>query len=149
VPKLDLAAIKPRQGPGYPAPFSDLAKTRIKHALGDAGSLADFGVNLVTLPPGNWSSQRHWHSAEDEFVYVLSGELVLITEAGEQRMAAGDCAAFAKNTPDGHHLVNKSASDAVYLEIGSRAEDDAVFYPDIDMQIRPGEGYSRKDGTAY
>jgi uncharacterized cupin superfamily protein len=149
MPKLDISAIAPRKGSSYPAPFHEKAKDRIKQALGNAGGLTDFGVNLVCLPPGNWSSQRHWHSEEDELVYVLSGELVLITDAGEQRMAPGDCAVFPKNRPDGHHIINKSGSDAVYLEVGSRSKNDATCYPDIDMQIRPGQGFSRKDGTPY
>jgi uncharacterized cupin superfamily protein len=86
---------------------------------------------------------------EDELVYVISGELVLITDTGEQRLGPGDCAAFAKNMPDGHHFINKSASDTVYLEVGARAKGDAVCYPDIDLQIRPGEDFSHKDGTPY
>ena len=86
MPKLDIAAIAPRKGSIYPAPFAELAKDRLKRALGNAGGLSDFGVNLVTLPPGSWSSQRHWHSAEDELVYILSGELMMITDRGEQKM---------------------------------------------------------------
>jgi uncharacterized cupin superfamily protein len=149
MPKLDIAAVKSRKGSGYPAPFADSAKDRIKRALGDAGGLTDFGVNLVTLPPGNWSSQRHWHVREDELVYVLSGELILVTDAGETCMTAGDCAVFPKNTPDGHHLINKSGQDAVYLEAGSRSGGDVCHYPDIDMHLPGPGGWTHKDGTPY
>jgi uncharacterized cupin superfamily protein len=121
---------------------------RVKKPLGDAGGLTDFGVNLVRLPPGEWSSQRHWHTHEDEFVYVLEGELTLITNAGEEILKAGQCAAFPKNAPDGHHLINKSGREAVYLEVGSRREEDVCEYPDIDMRALPS-GYVHKDGRPY
>ncbi len=149
MPKIDHAAVAERRGAGYPAPFAALASGRIKQALGAAGGLTDFGVNLTRLPPGAWSSQRHWHSREDEFVYVLSGELTLITEAGEQTLCAGDCAAFAGNVPDGHHLINRGREMAVYLEVGSRHDDDTCHYPDIDLHAARGEGYTHKDGTPY
>lgn len=149
--KIDLASVPQRIGSGYPAPFAAAAGKRIKQALGDAGGLADFGVNLTQLPHGAWSSQRHWHTREDEFVYVLSGELVLITDAGEQLLRAGDCAAFAKNHPDGHHLLNRSGEMAVYLEVGSRHADDACHYPDVDLHLPTddGSGFVHKDGTPY
>ena len=150
MPKLDIAAITPRKGSIYPAPYAEMAKTRLKRALGNAGGLSDFGVNLVTLPPGGWSSQRHWHSAEDELVYILSGELVLITDFGEQKMGAGDCAAFPKNLKDGHHFINRSDRDAIYLEVGSRAADDVGSYPDIDMVMDKKQGwFQHKDGRFY
>lgn len=150
MPKIDKAAAPVRIGSGYPDPFHLCARTRRKQALGDAAGLGDFGVNLVTLPPGEWSSQRHWHSAEDEFVYILSGELVLVGEAGEQTLTAGDCAGFAKGVADGHHLINRSAADAVYLEVGSRRADDVCSYPDIDLHVRSDDGvFTRKDGTPY
>ena len=148
MPRIDIAAIQPRQGSGYPAPFHEKSRQRLKRALGDAGNLSDFGVNLVTLPPGEWSSQRHWHSAEDEFVYVLSGELTLITDAGEQRIGAGECVAVPRNQPDGHHLINKSTADALYLEVGTRCDADECRYPDIDMFLKDGE-FRRRDGTPY
>ena len=150
MPKIDVSAVIARIGSGYPGPFHLQAKARRKQALGGAGGLGDFGVNLVTLPAGEWSSQRHWHSAEDEFVYILSGELVLISDAGEQVLAAGDCAAFAKGVPNGHHLVNRSGADAVYLEVGSRNPKDECSYPDIDLHLQKGEaGFTHKDGTPY
>ena len=150
MPKIDIAAIKPRKGSGYPAPFHERARDRTKKALGDAGGLCDFGVNLVTLPPGDWSSQRHWHLLEDEFVYVLSGELTLITDAGETLVTAGECAAFPKNTPDGHHFINKSVKDVIYLEVGTRTGKDTATYPDIDLHLVIGQGgWMHKDGTPY
>lgn len=150
MPKIDIASITPRMGSGYPAPFFESAKDRAKRPLGDAVGLSDFGVNLVTLPPGNWSSQRHWHLLEDEFVHVLSGELVLITNAGETLVKAGECAAFPKNVADGHHFINRSDKDAVYLEVGTRTGRDTATYPDIDLHLVMGDGLWRhKDGTAY
>jgi uncharacterized cupin superfamily protein len=149
MPKIDLATVPERRGSSYPAPYAQAAQGRIKQALGDAGGLEDFGVNLTRLPPGGWSSQRHWHTREDELVYVLAGELVLITDAGEQPLRAGECAAFPKNVPDGHHLVNRSTQTAVYLEIGTRSKDDVCDYPDIDLHVEGEHGYTHKDGTPY
>jgi uncharacterized cupin superfamily protein len=148
MPKIDISAIAPRRGSGYPAPFHEIATDRLKQALGDAAGLTDFGVNLVTLPPGAGSSQRHWHSAEDELVYVLSGELVLVTDAGEEILRAGECAAFAKGVADGHQFINRSEEDAIYLEVGSRRPGDVCRYPDIDMVLEDGK-FHRKDGTPY
>ena len=150
MPKIDVQTVKTRQGSSYPAPFHEKAGARIKQALGDAGGLTDFGVNLTSLPPGAWSSQRHWHTNEDEFVYVLSGELTLVTDEGEVVLRGGDCAAFPKNTPNGHHLINKSSNNATYLEVGTRAQDDVCSYPDIDLHIDTAVGwYTHKDGTPY
>jgi len=150
MPKIDVSQVPERKGSGYPPPFAAFAGARAKQALGDAGGLADFGVNLTRLPPGAWSSQRHWHTEEDEFVCVLSGELVLITDDGEQPLRAGEFAAFPKNCPDGHHLVNRSAQTAVYLEIGSRHAHDRCHYPDIDLHWDGAAGiYTHKDGSPY
>jgi uncharacterized cupin superfamily protein len=150
MPKIDVESMPERQGSDYPAPFHEKCAQRIRRALGDAGGLSQFGVNLLHLPPGTWSSQRHWHSAEDEFVTVLSGEVVLISDAGEEILHAGDCVAFPKNKPDGHHLVNKSDTLAVCLEIGTRSEDDFCSYPDIDLQIDSKVGhFAHRDGTPY
>ncbi len=150
MPKIDVKSAPERRGSSYPAPFNEMAKDRIKQALGSQAGLTDFGVNLTRLPPGAWSSQRHWHSREDEFVYVLSGEVVLITDKGEEVLRAGDCAAFAKNVADGHHMINRGGADAVYLEIGTRSADDFCTYPDIDMQADKKAGrYAHKDGTPY
>jgi uncharacterized cupin superfamily protein len=139
-----------RKGSGYPAPFHEIAKDRTRKPLGDAGGLTQFGVNLLTLPPGAGSSQRHWHSAEDEFVYVLSGQLTLITDQGEDVLRAGDCAGFPKNDGNGHQLINKSSAAATCLEIGTRSPDDVTMYSDIDMMIdKKIGGFRHKDGTPY
>ena len=109
--------------------------------------------SLLHLPPGAWSSQRHWHSHEDELVYVVSGELTLVTDRGEQRLAAGMCAGFPAGEPDGHHLINRSGQPATYLEIGTRIAEDGAVYSDIDMEVRPrpegGHLFVHKDGTPY
>ena len=149
MPKLDLGTVPTRSGSNYPAPFDALANPRIRKPLGAAGGLTDFGVNLTQLPPGAWSSQRHWHSEEDECVFVLSGEVILVTNAGEQTLTAGDCATFPKNVADGHHLINRSGAMATYLEIGSRAATDICRYPDIDLQTDIEDRYVHKDGTPY
>lgn len=150
MPKIDLAAVPKRQGSGYPAPFDAPCATRVRQRLGDAGGLTDFGLNLMQLPPGGWSSQRHWHSHEDEFVYVLSGELILIEDAGETILKAGDCAAFPKNTGNGHHMINRSTAPATYLEVGTRSPDDVITCADVDMMSPSSVGrFLHKDGTPY
>jgi uncharacterized cupin superfamily protein len=150
MPKIDLSAVPIRTGSGYPAPFAPPCATRTRRRLGEAGGLKDFGVNLMTLPPGGWSSQRHWHSHEDEFVYVLEGELVLIEDAGETLLRAGDCAAFPKATGNGHHMINRSETTARYLEVGSRNPLDLTTCSDIDMQSANADGrFVHKDGTPY
>jgi uncharacterized cupin superfamily protein len=148
--KIEVGSVPERKGSTYPDPFHKIAPNRIKQALGDAAGLTQFGVNLTRLPPGEWSSQRHWHSNEDEFVYVISGVLTLITDDGRIVLKAGDHAAFPKGKPNGHHLVNEGGETAVYLEVGTRNDDDAVVYPDIDLYAPPGNvGYTHKDGKPY
>jgi uncharacterized cupin superfamily protein len=151
MPKIDLARVPERKGSGYPAPFDAPLAERVRQRLGNAGGLTDFGVNLMRLPPGGWSSQRHWHSHEDEFVWVLEGEVVLVTDAGEEVLRPGDCAGFKAGVPNGHHLQNRSDVEAVLLEIGTRdPENDGCDYPDIDMIARPQEEFYRhRDGTPY
>ena len=150
MPKIDIAAVPERKGSGYPKPFDAACSERIRRRLGDAGGLCDFGVNLMRLPPGGWSSQRHWHSHEDELVYVLEGELVLVEDDGETPLRAGDCAAFPKNSGNGHHLINRSAATAVYLEVGSRSPVDVITCSDIDMMSPSSDGrFLHKDGTPY
>ena len=150
MPKIDLHAVPLRKGTGYPAEFNAQCAERTRRRLGDAGGLVDFGVNLMTLPPGGWSSQRHWHSHEDEFVYVLDGELTLVEDDGETVLVAGECAAFPKGTGNGHHLQNRSATLAVYLEVGSRDPSDLTTCSDIDMMSSNVDGrFTRKDGTPY
>ena len=146
------AWISPRRGSNYPHPFSEPCAGREKRALGDAFGLADYGVNRVTLPPGTWSSQRHWHSDEDELVYVLEGNPTLVTDEGRMPLAPGMCAGFQAGVANGHHLVNDTERPVVYLEIGSRRTGEDVDYSDIDMQIKGrglGGGYLHKDGTPY
>ncbi len=150
MPKVDIAAVPERKGVGYPPEFAAQSAERIRQRLGDAGGLKDFGVNLMRLPPGNWSAQRHWHSREDECVYVLEGELVLVEDGGETILRAGDFAAFPKASGNGHHLINRSASTAVYLEAGSRHPDDLITCSDVDMISDSRDGLFRhKDGTPY
>ena len=150
MPKIDIAGVLESKGSDYPPPFDGPCAERVRRRLGDAGGLADFGVNVLRLPPGAWSSQRHWHSHEDEFVYVLEGELTLIENNVETTLRAGDCAAFSKNSGNGHHLINKSAAIAICLEVGSRQPADVTVYSDIDMMITNAVGrFVRKDGTPY
>ena len=150
MPKIDIAAVPERKGVGYPPPFDAPCADRVRQRLGDAGGLTDFGVNLMRLPPGGWSSQRYWHTHEDEFVLVLNGELVLVEDGGETILRAGDCAAFAKNTGDGHHMINRSGAVAVYLEVGSRSPADLTTCSDIDMKSAAADGrFVHKDGGPY
>lgn len=150
MPKIDIAAVAGRKGSGYPPPFDAPCADRVRKRLGDAGGLTAFGVNLMQLPPGAWSAQRHWHSHEDEFVYVLAGELVLVEDGGETVLRAGDGAAFPMNTGNGHHLINRSGAPAVYLEVGSRAPEDVTVCSDIDMMSTNADGrFVHKDGTPY
>lgn len=148
MPKIDVASAPVRKGSSYPAPHDQPTAERLRQKLGDAGGLTDFGVNLMNLPPGAWSSQRHWHSHEDEMVYILEGEVVLVEDDGETVMRAGDCATFAKGNRNGHHLINRSNAMARFLEIGSRSKQDECSYPDIDLHAARG-GYQHKDGTPY
>ena len=150
MPKIDVSSVPARKGSYYPSPFDAPCATRTRRRLGDAGGLKDFGVNLMTLPPGGWSSQRHWHSHEDEFVYVLEGELTLVEDEGSTVLRAGDCASFPKNSGNGHHMINRSATTAVYLEVGSRHPDDLATCSDIDLKSANADGrFVRKDGTPY
>jgi uncharacterized cupin superfamily protein len=150
--RIDLSSLQSVVGTLYPPPFDEPCRARERTRLGDAAALTQFGVNLLRLPPGAWSSQRHWHTGEDEFVYVVSGEVVLATDAGEEVLRAGDCAGFPANDRDGHCLQNRSAQEAVVLEIGSRVPGSVAYYSDIDM-IAPAGGkpaaYTRRDGTPY
>ena len=151
MPRIDVDAAPTRHGTGYPPPYDEPCRARRRWKLGDAAGLSQFGVNLLRLAPGTWSSQRHWHAEEDEFVWVLEGEVVLVDEAGEHPLRAGDCAGFPAGRPDGHHLVNRSGAEAVLLEVGSRRpETEAVVYPDIDLMVARGEGgYRHRDGRPY
>ena len=150
--RIDPDTLPERAGTFYPPPYDKPCRARYRRALGDAAGLGQFGINLTRLPPGGWSSQRHWHTKADEFVYVVEGELVLVTDAGEEMLKAGDCAGFPVGDGNGHHLQNRSGRDALYLEIGSRVAGDSALYPDIDL-VFPPEGkpalYTHRDGTPY
>lgn len=151
--KIDLAAARKVTGTLYPPPHDAPCRKRERSRLGDAAGLTQFGVNLLRLPPGAWSSQRHWHAHEDEFVYVLEGEVTLVSEAGEEVLRPGDCAGFRAGDPDGHCLQNRSARDVVLLEVGTRSgPGESVTYPDIDLRIfadTPVGRYAHADGTLY
>ena len=148
--RIDVAALTAVVGTFYPPPFDAPCRSRERKRLGDAAGLSQFGVNLLRLPPGAWSSQRHWHTGEDEFVYILSGEIVLVTDGGEETLRAGDAAGFKAGDKNGHCLQNRSNTDATVLEIGSRVPDSAAYYPEIDM-VAPAGGqpaqYTHRDGT--
>jgi uncharacterized cupin superfamily protein len=154
LPALDPAGVPAVVGSDYPEAFRVLVERGQRQRLGDALGLKNFGVNLTRLPSGCASSLRHWHSRQDEFVYVLEGTLVLITDAGEQVLTAGMAAGFPAGRRDGHHLVNRSGSDALVLEVGDRSAGDEGEYPDHDMIWRNVDGgqvyvYLHRDGTAY
>jgi uncharacterized cupin superfamily protein len=151
-PALDPKSVPVRSGSGYPEPFRAAVASREKRALGDALGLSHFGVNLVRLPPGAASAQRHWHSAEDEFVYVIEGEVELVSDAGSQVLTAGMAAGFPAGRADGHQLVNRSTRDVVYLEVGDRQAGDEIEYPDIDLRLLHHNGrdfFAHKDGTPW
>jgi len=151
-PWLDPVTVVPRRGSIYPAPFGDPLAGREKRSLGDPLGLTQFGVNLVTLAPGAWSSQRHWHVHEDEFVYILEGEITLVTDAGEAVLRAGMAAGFPAGKAAGHHLINRSDVPARYLEAGTRAVSEEAHYSDIDMMARKEGGrfvFMRKNGEPY
>ncbi len=152
LPALDPATVEERRGSGYPEPFRSRMGDRVKRRLGEACGLTRFGVNLVTLAPGGQSALRHWHTLEDEFVYVLSGEVVLITDGGEQVLGPGLCAGYPAGSRDAHHFVNRGREPAVYLEIGNRTPGDAAFYPDDDLmwgEDEQGQFAAHKDGRRY
>jgi uncharacterized cupin superfamily protein len=155
-PALDPMTLEPRTGSGYPEPYRSRVLPREKRALGDALGLKTIGINQTILPPGKESSMRHWHTHEEEFIYVLSGEVVLVTDAGEQLLKAGMCAGFPiaadVRQGDGHQLVNRSDQPAVYLEVSNRDPRDRAYYPDVDLLFHgvdaPGR-FTRKDGSSF
>ena len=158
MPKIDLAKAPSFKGSRYPQPFDAPCQGRAAVQAGIAGGLTQFGVNLVTLAPGAWASQRHWHEKEDEFVYVLLGDLVLVEDDGEVTLRPGDCAAWKAGVRNGHHLINRSGSnEARFLVVGTRDNEDWGEYPDIDLRFnaarydRAGVSgvFAHKDGTPY
>jgi uncharacterized cupin superfamily protein len=151
-PALDPREVAAQTASGYPEPFRGRVAGRHRKRLGDAAGLKNFGVNLVTLDPGSESSMRHWHEKQDEFIFVLEGQVTLVTNAGRQTLGPGMAAGFPAGRPDGHHLVNETNRPALYLEIGDRTPDDSASYPDVDLAVRMVDGkwvYSRKDGRPY
>jgi uncharacterized cupin superfamily protein len=152
MPKIDIARLSIDSRTSYPPPFDRVVEGRERKRLGNAAGLDQFGVNLTTLKPGASSSLRHWHEQEDVFVYMLEGEVALVEDGGETVLRAGDAAGFRANSRDGHHLVNRSTRNAVYLEIGTRSRHERVEYPDVDLIAVRGEqgmSFSRKNGDPY
>ena len=150
-PGLDPRTVEAANRSGYPEPYRSRVLPRSKRRIGEALGLTRIGINYTVLPPGKESSMRHWHTHEDEFVFVLEGEVVLRTEAGEQVLKAGMCAGFPAGVEDGHHLINRSAADAVYLEISNRDRADGAHYADADVDLAyqaPGR-FTRRDGTPF
>ena len=152
MPKLDIAAIPEDNSCGYPPPFDEITKGRFRKRLGNAGGLTKFGVNLCRLEPGSASSQRHWHEEEEEMVYMVEGEAVLIEDGGETILRPGDAATFKPGVPDGHHLVNRTGRDVFFLEIGTRPAMEVVHYSDIDLVLRDdgdGDLFTHRSGEPY
>ena len=145
-PALHVDELPVRTGSGYPPPHDLPCRPRRRRRLGDAFGLGQFGVNLLELPPGAWSSQRHWHERQDEFVYVLEGEVTLVTNAGDTVLTPGMVAGFRAGEPNGHHLTNRSQKLARVLEVGTRTAEETAHYPYIAMMYREGEGYLTADG---
>jgi len=152
MPKIDIDGLKTDSITGYPEPFREVVRGRIRKRLGNAAGLDQFGVNLTTLKPGAASAQRHWHAAEDEFVYVVAGEVVLCEDDGEVVLRTGDAAGFKAGVANGHCLINRTDQDAVYLEVGTRAIRERAEYPDIDLRMerdKKGARYLHKSGEPY
>jgi uncharacterized cupin superfamily protein len=150
---IDARSVEANTGTNYPEPLRKFVAGRAKRKLGDVFGLRNFGVNLTTLAPGAMSALRHWHFRQDEFVYMLEGEAVLVTDAGEQVLRPGMAAGFPAGKRDGHHLINRSDREAVYLEVGDRLPGDEADYPDMDMVTRQqADGrwvYFHRNGDPY
>ncbi len=149
---LDAMSLEPRTGSGYPEPYRSRCLPREKRQLGDAFGLKTIGINHTILPPGKESSMRHWHTHEEEFIYVLSGEVVLVTDAGEHVLRPGMCAGFPLGTSDGHQLINRGSVPAVYLEVSNRDPNDRAFYSDVDLLfhgVNAEVKFTRKDGSSF
>ena len=150
---IDLSTVPISHGTGYPAPFRAAVAGRSRQRVGNAAGLTNFGVNLTTLEPGAQSALRHWHSRQDEFIYVVSGQLILVTDTGEALLTPGMMAGFPAGVADGHHVLNRSDAIATYLEIGDRTPNDWANYPDDDLlaQPKPEGGYSftHRSGEPY
>ena len=148
MPKIDIAAIPESNRTGYPPPFNEAVQGRWWRRLAPASGLTEFGVSFVRLEPGAWSSQRHWHLGEDEFLVMLAGEAVLVEDEGETVLVAGDCAAFPRGVENGHHLQNRGEEPCVFVVIGA-GQQLGGGYSDIDMRFTADGRYERKDGTPF
>jgi uncharacterized cupin superfamily protein len=148
MPKLDLDLFPPTNATGYPADYAGEVHGRWYRRLGPASGLSQFGVSHVTLKPGAWSSQRHWHAGEDEFVVILAGQAYLVDDDGEHVMNPGDCAVFPAGDPNGHVLQNRAHADCLFIAVGRPSETNC-HYPDIDLHLVAGQGFRRKDGSAF
>ena len=149
MPRIDIASLAPDTvGSDYPAPYDQPVAGRIVRDLAPAGGATDWIANHVVVPPGNWSSQRHWHAGEDEIVVMFAGEAVLVDDDGRHPMRTGDVAVFPKGDGNGHHLVNESDADCVLLAL-SHKEGSLVTYSDIDLLFSPEAGETHRDGTPY
>lgn len=148
MPKIELEEIAQTNRTGYPPPFNEAVHGRWQRRLAAPSGLTEFGVSQVTLKPGAWSSQRHWHEGEDEFLVMVSGEAVLVDDSGEQAMRAGECAAFPKGDRNGHHLQNRSDADCVFIVVGA-GRSEGGDYPDIDMRFTAEGAYVHNDGQPY
>jgi uncharacterized cupin superfamily protein len=152
MPKIDIDGLPLDTRTGYPEPYNRIVEGRSRKRLGNAAGLDQFGVNLTTLKPGAASALRHWHQQEDEFVYILQGEVVLVEDNGETVLKAGDAAGFKANSGVGHHLVNKTDRDVIYLEVGTRSKHERVEYPDADLMVvrdDKGSRYTHANGEPY
>jgi uncharacterized cupin superfamily protein len=152
MPKIDISAVPIDTSTFYPPQFRDVVNGREKQKLGNAAGLTQFGVNLTRIRPGAASAMRHWHQHEDEFIYVVQGELVLVENDGEVRLKPGDAAGFKAGVDNGHCLINRSTRDALYLEVGTRAPSDRVDYPDVDCVLERSTStatYMRRSGEPY
>lgn len=150
---FDPKSLPESNSTSYPEPFRAGNTRRWYRRLAAHAGITHYGVNLVRIEPGGMSSQRHWHMKEDEFVYVLDGETVLVTDAGEQVLTPGMCAGFPAGVRNGHHFLNRTSRDVLLLVVGDNAPDEEVGYPDIDMHGSTGADgrfrFTRKDGTPY
>ena len=154
MPKIDIENTPLREGTTYPAPYDTPCKAKYSRRLSDKDGLTQFGVNMVTLPPGAWSSQRHWHTEEDEFVYIISGHPTLVDDDGPQRLSPGDCTAHPCGEGNGHHMKNETDDDVVFLVVGTRKPHiDSAYYPDIDLKLVANgtdeRVFTREDGSAF
>ena len=152
MPKIDITKAPLRTTSTYPDEFKNVTNGREKYAVGNVAGLTQFGVNITRLKPGAASALRHWHEQEDEFVFVLEGEIVLIEDGGETLLKPGDAAGFKAGVANGHHLVNRSGRDAVFLEVGTRAATERAHYPDVDLVVTRDAGgfrFTHRSGEPY